>query len=312
MNLYNKYRPQSLQQIKGNFSLIQALTSKCQHKKDIPHVILLTGPKGCGKTTIGRIVAKEAGIIGKDLNEVNCADDTGIDPIRVINKQSHLSALSGDVRGWILDEVHRLTPQAQSALLKPLEDTPDHVYFFLCTTEPNKLLDTILSRCMRFDVEKLTEQQITMLLMRICKSEEKKVPKSVLEQIATDSLGHARDALVILEKIIDLPPDDMSIAAKKIATNQNTIIELCHALTKQQPWHSITKIINGIEEPPERVRHAVMQYCDSILSKKDDPLAYIILDCFDQRPFYSGRPALRRACYEALFSIKEEVGKPPF
>lgn len=303
MSLFNKYRPLKLSELKGNKETIESLDLKIQNRS-IPHSILLSGPRGCGKTTIARIVANELNCSSIDRKEINCANDTGIEPIRGIIRNMKNKPLDGDNRVFILDEVHRLTSIAQSALLKPLEEPYDHVYFILCTTDPQKLLTTVKSRCTPFIVNPITEKQIIILMKNICRSEKKKVPMEVLGKIALDSLGHSRDALVILEKIIDLNPKQMLSVAEKTASQQNEVIDLCRSLWNKRSWKEITSIINNIKEDPEIVRRSILGYCDSILAKSDNPWAYLIMDSFKDTFFYTGRPGLRIACYEAWIEIK--------
>ncbi len=236
---------------------------------------------------------------------MNCADHNGVNDIRELRPLIRNKALDGEYRAWILDECHRLTPDAQSALLKMLEEPPSHVLFFLCTTDSQKLLGTILSRCMRLIVEALTEQQTVILLSNICKKEKKSVPKEVLSQIAIDSLGHPRDALSILESIIDLDIKDMELSARKVAEQQNAIIDLCQSLYKKKRWNEIAKILSNLKDETETIRRSVLGYCNSILLKGDNPWAYIIMDCFKETFFYTGKPGLTLACYEALEAIKE-------
>ena len=123
MSLYLKYRPNSFDEMVGNEDVVQVLKSQLKGKQT-PHSILFHGPTGCGKTTLGRIVANELGAKGSDLREVDSADFRGIDTIRDIRKQSTYKPLESPCRVWILDEVHKLTNDAQNAMLKALEDTP--------------------------------------------------------------------------------------------------------------------------------------------------------------------------------------------
>ncbi len=142
MGLDLKHRPKSFDRIIGNEDTVEALESYLT-KKDLNHSFLFTGPSGTGKTTLARIVAGELGCEGMDFTEMNSADFRGIDTIRNIRQQMVFPPMEGKNRGWLLDEAHKLSNDAMNSLLKPLEEPPNHVYFFLATTEPQKLITTI-------------------------------------------------------------------------------------------------------------------------------------------------------------------------
>src|SRR5690554_5071868 len=170
--LYLKYRPDSLDEVVGNSETVELLRSQLSPDASQPigRSILFHGPTGCGKTTLGRIVARELGAKGSDIKEIDAADFRGIDTIREIRKQIAYKPLEGPYQVWILDEVHRATQDAQSALLKTLEDTPSHVYFILCTTDPQKLLPAIRGRCADYQVRTLNDREMRMLLRRVVKA----------------------------------------------------------------------------------------------------------------------------------------------
>ena len=202
MPLHLKYRPKNFSEFVGNPGTVEALeTVLAKPKNEIPHAFLFCGPSGCGKTTLARIVKNELGCSNEDFIEIDSGDFRGIDTIRDIRQNMVFRPLSGGIRVWLLDECHQLSKDAQNAFLKALEDTPEHVYFLLATTEPEKLLKTIRTRCARFDVHPLSERMMVRHLRKITEKEGKKVPNEVLSQIASDSLGSVRQALVILDKI---------------------------------------------------------------------------------------------------------------
>ena len=306
MTLPLDYRPEIFEEIDGNASTVRAITTIL--KRDVeerPHAFLLTGPSGCGKTTLARIIVKELGCHGSDFYELDSAGFRGIDTIRDIRKHMKYTPAESKCRVWFLDECHKLTGDAQEALLKALEDTPKHVYFILATTEPEKLKVTLRRRCSTFEIKPLSSNEMMSFLLEIVEAEEKKVPKDVLKTIGQDSLGSPGVALMILDKIIDLPADEMEEAAKQVAETTNQVIELCRAVFNQEKWPVVAKILNGLEkEDPEQIRRAALGYCSSVLlrgdQKSNHARAYLVLDSF-REPFYNtGRPGLVLACFEVL------------
>lgn len=311
--LYLKYRPNSLDEIIGNEEIVQLLKEQLSKnsKQPIPHSLLFHGPTGCGKTTLGRIVAHELGAKGNDIREIDSADFRGIDTIRDIRKQSTYKPLEGPCRVWILDECHKMTGDAQTALLKALEDTPNHIYYILCTTEPQKLLPTIRGRCSQYQVQPLTEKNMKKLLRRVVKAEKESLSKEIYDQIIQDSFGHPRNALQILAQVLSVREEDRMKVAKKTAETQSKTIELCRALTSGwEPWHKIATILKGLkDEDPEQIRRAILGYCQAILlGNSPSPFIARIMEEFIE-PFYNtGFPGLTLACYSALFADEE----PPF
>jgi DNA polymerase III gamma/tau subunit len=299
VTLYQKYRPTSLAQIIGNTNAIAAIEAILL-KEDPPHAYLFTGDTGCGKTTIARIMLRALGCIGNDMKEIDSADFRGIDTIRDIRRQSAFKPLEGDNRGWLLDEVHMMTPEAQNALLKALEDTPPHVYFFLCTTNPQKLLDTIKGRCVQFQVNTLNDLQMKKLLRDVVHAEKESLDKPVYDQIILDSLGHPRNALQILEKVLGVDPKHRLDIAKQTAERQSQTIELCRAMLNGSPWRKIAHILSGLkEEDPEQIRRAVLGYCSSILLTEENERAAMILYELREPTYDTGFPGLLSACHFA-------------
>lgn len=303
MSLYIKHRPKDIKRFVGNEATINALYATLNKPvEDIPHAFLFTGPSGCGKTTLGRIVRTHLNCHDADFYEVNAADMRGIDNVREIQRQMLFRPSSGPCRIWLIDECHQLTKEAQSSLLKALEDTPSHVYFILATTDPGKLLPTIRTRCSSFEVRALQEEELIKVMRRVLKRESKEIHEDVLSQIARDATGSARMALVILEKIIDLSPDQQMEAAKQRALEENQVIELCRLMFKGTDWSAVTKVLSNLKEEPESIRRAILGYCNSILMKKKDMRAYVVMCCFRENYYDTARAGLTMSCFEAVES----------
>lgn len=301
MSLYLKHRPKELDAIRGNTEVVASLEGMLQKPETCPHSFLLHGDTGTGKTTIGRIIAKRLDCNGADLRELNSADFRGIDTIREVRKQIQFKPLEGTNRAWIIDECHKLTNDAQNALLKMLEDTPQHVYFILCTTEPQKLLKTIKGRCSTFQLKALTEKEMFGLLRSVVKAEEENMPRTIFQQIYQDSFGLPRNALQILDQVLRVEPEQRLETAKRSAEKQSQSIELCRALIGNKSWKTVQGILNGLkEQDAEGIRRHVIGYAQAVLLRGDNPRAGLVLEEFID-PFYnSGFPHLVYACYSVI------------
>ena len=298
MSLYQKYRPQTFDDVVGNEDVIDSLRSVIARDS---HAFLMHGPAGCGKTTLGRIIARELGCKGQDLVELDSADFRGIETIRSVRRNVDYKPLESKRRVWILDEAHALTNDAQNALLKVLEEPPPWVAFILCTTAPHKLLPTIRSRCSEHAVAPLDEGHMRRLLRRVVKEEGASLDRKIYEQIGRDSMGHPRAALTILEQVIDLPEEKRAAVAARAAAEESKTLDLCRALLARKGWKSVSKILNGLrKEEPESIRRAVLGYCQSVLLKGDNVQAAVIMETF-MDPFYdNGFPQLVFCCYSAV------------
>ena len=297
-SLYLKHRPFDLDGIIGNEAVIDAVRDMVRDVEKCPHAFLLTGGTGCGKTTLGRILAKELGSVGTDMREIDSADFRGIDTVREIRRNMQYMALESRCRVWIIDECHKMTGDAQSAFLKALEDTPNHVYFILCTTDPQKLLPTIRGRCTTLNMEPLSDTYMMRLLRQVVKAEGENLSKQIYEQIIQDAQGHPRNALQVLDQVIRVPGEKRLEIAQRTAEEQSQVIELCRALIKNEGWSKIRAILTGLKgQDPENIRRAVLGYCQAVLLKSENQKAALIMDEFIE-PFYNtGFPGLVFACY---------------
>ena len=270
MSLYQKYRPTRLKQVKGNEKIKNVLATMLAEKETCPHAFLFHGETGCGKTTLARITATMLGcdIESSDYSEINFADLRGIDTIREIIKQSQFLPFKGDCRVWVLDECQKMTGDAQNALLKILEDAPSHVYFILCTTEPQKLISTIRGRCSQFQVQPLGHDDLETLLVRITNGENiSLLSEEIYEAIIKSSKGHVRDAIQILEQVLSVAEEDQLEIANKGTEELKQAIDLCRALLNpKSSWKDVQNILSDLKTvEPEKVRRAVLGYASSTL-----------------------------------------------
>ncbi len=287
--LYKRFRPKSLERVVGNASTVKALQSMIE-KKTVPHAILFSGPSGCGKTTLTRILRTELGCLDVDYCEMNSSSFRGVDTIREIIRTMQLAPTGGKCRVWALDEVHQLTKDAQNAALKMLEDTPDHVYFILATTDPQRLLRTIITRCMHLPVERIRDADMEKLVARVVAKEEINTTADVVDELILAAEGSARLALVLLEKIRGLPPEHQLRAVRKKLEEDREAIVLCRALLKKEKWVKVASILQGIKEEPESVRRSVLGYARAMILKSNDVQAYAVLRAFESN-FYDSKAA---------------------
>jgi len=219
--LARRYRPQTFKEVVGQAHIVRTLTNALKHQK-LSHALLFSGIKGTGKTTVARIIAKALNCknlidgyepcnecsncieinkgIFVDVIEIDAASNRGIDQIRELIENLKFAPTKGKVKVYIIDESHMLTREASNALLKSLEEPPSHVYFILATTEPNKLLPTILSRCQRYEFRRLEQSLIVKYLKMICEKENYEMEEEALELIAKEAQGSLRDALSLLDQ----------------------------------------------------------------------------------------------------------------
>ena len=225
--LYRKYRPQMLEEIVGQEHVKKALANAIKLNK-ISHAYLFTGPRGTGKTSTARILAKSLNCVegptikpcGKcascvditnstplDVIEIDAASNRSVNDAQNILEKIQYAPVNGKYKIYIIDEVHMLTVQAFNALLKTLEEPPENVIFILATTEVHKVLDTIKSRCQRFDFKRITTEDIVKHLKYISKLEKINIEDDAVLTIAKNSAGGMRDSLALLDQLSVLDSD---------------------------------------------------------------------------------------------------------
>src|ERR1700742_492555 len=248
-----KYRPQRFADVVGQEHVTQTLANAIAQKR-IAHAYLFCGPRGTGKTTVARIFAKCLNATGGpkvdfddndfhvqeitegrslDVLEIDGASNNGVEQVRELRETCKYAPASSKFKIYIIDEVHMLTTAAFNALLKTLEEPPEHVKFMFATTDPEKVLPTILSRCQRFDLRRIPSSLIVQQLTKIAKEEKVKIEPAALEAIARGAEGGMRDAESTLDQLISFcgdkieEPDVLSMFG---LTAQKQLLELSLAV----------------------------------------------------------------------------------
>lgn len=219
--LYRKYRPTNFDEVVGQTHIIQTLKNAIVQNR-IAHAYLFCGPRGTGKTSIAKIFAKTLNCTNNqdapcgvcenckmaangshpDIIEIDAASNNGVDEVRNLIDKVKYAPMQGKYKIYIIDEVHMMTSGAFNALLKTIEEPPAHVIFIFATTEPNKVLPTIISRCQRFDFNKVSMHDIKYRLSVVCKNEGIEIEENGLTLIAQLADGGMRDALSILDQCV--------------------------------------------------------------------------------------------------------------
>lgn len=300
MELYKKYRPKTLDEIVGNEEIVSSMKSLIE-SDNVPHTILLSGPSGCGKTTIARILQHELDCSDNDFEEFNCSDRNGVDFGREIISRMRFKPMNGKCRIWLLDECHQMSTACANVLLKPLEDTPEHVYFILSTSEPDKLIAALKTRATHFAVQSLTDNEIEKLISRVCKAEEIKISKEAKDQIVENCNGSARLALVMLDQIQNLDEEEVAKVIETVVKRESQTIELCRALINGKSWKEVRSILSNLKDDPERIRRAVLGYASKVLlssTGSNADQAFLVIQCFENSFFNSGFAGLVGASYD--------------
>ena len=240
-----KYRPKDFESVVGQNHVTNTLKNSISENK-IPSAILFCGPRGVGKTSCARIYAKEINksSIENDENhdysfnifEIDAASNNKTDDIRDLIEKVRIPPQIGRYKVYIIDEVHMLSKQAENAFLKTLEEPPTHIVFILATTEKNKILPTILSRCQIYDFNRIKEDEICKALIEICKKEDFKFEEEAISIISRKSDGSLRDSLTILDRVV-------SYTNKNITTEKTS--SLLNILDNESFLKISENIING-------------------------------------------------------------------
>ncbi len=281
MSLYRKYRPLDFDSLLGQDHIREILKSAIEQKR-ISHAYLFTGPRGTGKTSTARILARaincehtkagnpcntcelcRAGLEERltDLIEIDAASHGSVDDARVLVEQARFLPVQAKKKVYLIDEVHMLSKSAFNALLKIIEEPPEHVHFILATTESHKVLDTIRSRCQRFDFHLADDRLVAAHLSQVCQWEGVSPEEQAIDLLALHARGSFRDGLSLLAQVIGMGPFTAAQVREVLGLSANAAIVQFVESLRQSDADTALKVVHLVHEQGGDL----FQFCQSIL-----------------------------------------------
>lgn len=309
IELYRKHRPKKLSEVIGQDDVVNCLKDMLT-KGTLPHTLMFAGPSGTGKTTLARILKSRLECHDNDFCEVNCAGlEKATEYMRGVQERMSIAPMFGRTRIWYFDEVQSLSRAgfSQQAMLKMLEDTPSHVYFFLATTDPSKLHKAIRTRCTTLTLRTLSPQDMRMMITSVCEKEGEKVSEDLIDKIISVSEGSPREALVQLHKALQTEDDKkrMELVCRSDAEQLTKSLAQLLMGYPRPSWKDVVKVLERLEEAGEEVesvRHQVLGYAKKVLysNGKSAPYAAAVISAFECEMYNSRYAGLALACYKLL------------
>lgn len=306
MNLTTEYRPNSLEEVIGNNKAVTVIKKNLK-SKTIPHTYMITGPTGSGKTTLARILANLLGAHENDIIEYQLRS---IEETRDLREDLNSAPMYGKAKVYIIDELQHLTKDGQNDLLKPLEDTPKHVYFILCTTDPQKIIDTVKGRCIKIKTEPLCETDAYLLLSKLTQNEKQPLDNSIAKLIINKAEGLPRNIITAFASVrgIDNVEDVSKILESYDLNDSAELIDLARNIVYSTlNWIDISNKLKTLTIEPESIRIMLANYMKAGLLSNIPPKSTMFAKLLEYfiNPFYAQQTAhasLTLACYKAFYT----------
>jgi len=306
--LYKTHRPTDWEGVISQTDSVNTLKSYLEND-NVPHSLIFAGPSGCGKTTCARILADKMECHEADFMEINGAESRGIDTIRDIQKSMKYAPMGGKVKIYMLDEYHKATSDNMNAILKLIEECPDYVYFIFATTEPQKIIRTIITRSVRINFNEIPDRAMIKFLNKFSMEH---VPGRLAEPIKREIIkkaeGSMRMALVLIEGLLPLETEKERLDYLNNSAGPSSLaIDLCRKLINYSTWKEVASVLNAFNGDPESARRAILGYCQSIMLRCNakSPRAYLVADSFRESVMYTGKPGLVMAAWEVFHGNDE-------
>lgn len=281
-DLHIKYRPEVFEEVIGQDHVIKSLMTLFK-QKTVPHAFLFQGGSGCGKTTLARILARELKCEDYNITEVDAASFGKVEDIRELTASLNYASFGENpTRFIIVDECHAVSKSGWQAFLKAIEEPPKHVYFAFCTTESDKVPETIKTRCHTYHLKDVSIDDLVELLSIVSEAEEFDFDTKSLGIIAYAAMGSPRRALTFLSKCRGCKDVESIRLILEEPAEDGEIIELCRMLTGRTKvtWKSVIQILNRLQsENPESIRLIMVNYlAKALLNSKSDGDAMKLLN----------------------------------